>query len=221
MSSMSCLVCFNSSFSSNPHIFFFFSRLSSLSSFFPSFLPLPFFAFSKTDTHTHTHTYIHTGLVRTSFFTTLLQAFSRVFLVWAIAPASPASHSSPFYALMISSWAVAEITRYSFHVAAATFPAGQVPKLLVWARYNFFFVLYLTGAGSEWVCMWKALPVMREWKDKDGGFGSIGSLSYWTVMVMLVAWPCCRCSLISIFIFRPPPHPPWTCGWSNMLTILR
>jgi len=92
---------------------------------------------------------------------------------------------------MISSWAVAEVTRYSFHVAAALFSTGRVPRWLSWARYNFFFVLYLTGAGSEWACMWKALPVVREWKDRDGGGGSlgIGSLSYWIVMVMLVVWP--------------------------------
>ncbi|RPB29770.1 PTPLA-domain-containing protein [Terfezia boudieri ATCC MYA-4762] len=119
------------------------------------------------------------GLVRTSLLTTLLQSFSRLFLVHAISPLSPTAHSSIFYTTMLVSWSVAEITRYTFYVYSA---AGRAPRWLIWARYNFFFVLYVTGAGSEWACMWLSV--------RSGEVEEAGGKVVWGVVVgMLVAWP--------------------------------
>ncbi|KAF8430321.1 tyrosine phosphatase-like protein [Tirmania nivea] len=119
------------------------------------------------------------GLVRTSLLTTLLQSFSRLFLVHVIVPLSPAVQSSAFYSTMLVSWSIAEITRYTFYVYSA---AGGAPQWLTWARYNFFYVLYVTGAGSEWACMWLGV--------RSGGVEEMaGKVVGGVVVAMLVAWP--------------------------------
>lgn len=38
----------------------------------------------------------------------------------------------------------------------------EVPALLTWARYNFFYVLYPLGIGSEMVLIWKASQVKQQ-----------------------------------------------------------
>lgn len=64
------------------------------------------------------------------------------------------------------------------HVSVAT-REGGAPGWLVWARYNFFFVLYVTGAVSEWVCMYKSLPEAQ----------GVGMGYYWFTAAQLVVWP--------------------------------
>lgn len=105
---------------------------------------------------------------------------------------------------MVVSWAIAEIVRYSYYVAAAGAGAGGgVPRWLAWARYNFFWVLYVTGAGSEWVCMWRAWP---ELKAGGVGGGEKGWM-WWVVGGMLVAWPICEFGICSLLVC------PWGVGW--------
>ena len=126
------------------------------------------------------------GLVRTSLPTVVMQAYSRIFLVWGIAGLFAEPVQSAFYPVMLVSWAVAEIVRYAFYVAAAT--TATPPRWLVWARYNFFWVLYVTGAGSEWICMWLSLGELKQWKESAAGVG-VGAVMYWVVVAMLVLWP--------------------------------
>ncbi|KAF8465289.1 tyrosine phosphatase-like protein [Kalaharituber pfeilii] len=143
------------------------------------------------------------GFVRTSLLTVLFQSFSRLFLVWAICPLSPSATVSPFYTSMLVSWSIAEVVRYTYYVLSALSPTGTPPPWLVWARYNFFFVLYITGASSEWVCMWLRWRELGGWDGLKGARGLLqgggigegvkgreaSTVVYWIVTVMLVAWP--------------------------------
>lgn len=129
-----------------------------------------------------------TGIVRSPLLTTLLQISSRLLLVWGIVHIFPdATSPSPFYSSMLIAWSISEIVRYSYFVfnlrRSRSISAGgggggggssyntkevpkeeekEVPALLTWARYNFFYVLYPLGIGSEMALVWKASEVARE-----------------------------------------------------------
>lgn len=60
---------------------------------------------------------------------------------------------------MVLSWSITEIIRYSFYAANRL---GYEPKWLVWLRYNTFYILYPTGAGSEAACIFATLPPNRD-----------------------------------------------------------
>lgn len=75
------------------------------------------------------------GVVRASLFTTTLQVFSRVLLVWGIVDRHTAATApSPFYTSMLLAWSLAEIIRYAY---LAQHLRGGVPALLTWLRYVF------------------------------------------------------------------------------------
>lgn len=99
---------------------------------------------------------------------------------------------------MLVSWCLAEIVRYTYYVYAlnpTTLTADKkpvIPQPLVWLRYNLFWVLYITGAGSEWVCMYLSLPELKAAMAQNVGQGWEGQwlqLGYWVVCGMLVVWP--------------------------------
>ena len=87
------------------------------------------------------------GIVRAPLMTTLMQVASRLLLVWGVVYPFPAvALSSPFYTSMLVAWSVTEVIRYSFFAFSLS---GWQPRLLVWLRYNTFFVLYPLGISSE------------------------------------------------------------------------
>ncbi|KAI5811041.1 tyrosine phosphatase-like protein [Peziza echinospora] len=127
------------------------------------------------------------GLVRTSLMTVLFQAYSRIFLVWLILPNSPlGAQPSIFHTSMLISWCIAEVVRYTFYVATAL---STAPRWLVWMRYNLFYVLYITGAGSEWGCMYRSLGEMKTLAAAAGSDDYVAQGMYWLVLVMMVVWP--------------------------------
>jgi very-long-chain (3R)-3-hydroxyacyl-CoA dehydratase len=73
------------------------------------------------------------GMVKSPWFTTLLQVFSRVWVLWAILDVVPATRISIFTYLCIGSWGLVEVPRYLFY-ALNLFNA--VPYPLFWLRYR-------------------------------------------------------------------------------------
>ncbi|CAO3627729.1 unnamed protein product [Mucor fragilis] len=103
------------------------------------------------------------GWVRTPIMTTIMQVFSRIFLIWAVNYPFPQIHSHWSYTTMVISWSIAEVVRYSYY---ATNLASSVPAFITWARYTFFLVLYPTGISSELIMIYQSLPYVKAaWGD--------------------------------------------------------
>ena len=90
------------------------------------------------------------GLVRSPVLVTMLQVGSRLVALHMVG-ASPRAQSQWGAALMILSWALVEVPRYLFYVAAlVTGDATKgTPYPLFWLRYSLFAVLYPTGISGE------------------------------------------------------------------------
>lgn len=97
------------------------------------------------------------GFVKSPIFTTFTQVYSRLLLVWGILYMFPSVGESLAFSTMVFAWSVTEIIRYSYY-ALNLYRDGQLPKSLVWLRYNTFYVLYPLGAGSEVFLVFKSLP---------------------------------------------------------------
>jgi very-long-chain (3R)-3-hydroxyacyl-CoA dehydratase len=100
------------------------------------------------------------GLVRTSVVTTAFQVASRLLLLWGVLEPVPAVRPLSYVAAMVGAWSLTEIPRYAYFAYAAAL--GPPPYPLVWLRYSTFIPLYPIGAGSEWVILFFALPVIRD-----------------------------------------------------------
>ncbi|KAK0623072.1 tyrosine phosphatase-like protein [Immersiella caudata] len=87
-----------------------------------------------------------TGVVPAPFFTTAMQVFSRLLLMWGITYPFPALNVSPFYSSMLVAWSTTEIIRYSYFVFKQF---DMVPGALHWLRYSAFLILYPIGITSE------------------------------------------------------------------------
>jgi very-long-chain (3R)-3-hydroxyacyl-CoA dehydratase len=88
------------------------------------------------------------GLVKSPIVTTAMQIASRLLLVWGVVYMFPDCALSPAYTTMVFAWSVTEVVRYTYY-AYNLARAKQVPNMLVWLRYNAFYILYPLGAGSE------------------------------------------------------------------------
>ncbi|KAH8894911.1 PTPLA-domain-containing protein [Thozetella sp. PMI_491] len=95
-----------------------------------------------------------TGVVPAPFFTTVIQVFSRLVLVWGISYPFPQLNSSPWYSSMLLAWSSTEVIRY-LYFAFKQF--GWVPYSLHWLRYSSFLILYPIGISSEVVMMASAV----------------------------------------------------------------
>lgn len=117
-----------------------------------------------------------TGVVRASLFTTGMQVYSRLLVVWGMwqfLPNSPANEHWSYISVSIA-WALSEIIKYSYH---ATSLRGDVPYWLVYLRYTCFIVLYPIGVGSEMLIMYLSLDESK----KVGG-----DLLYYFIIINLV-----------------------------------
>jgi very-long-chain (3R)-3-hydroxyacyl-CoA dehydratase len=95
--------------------------------------------------------------------TTIMQVFSRIFLIWAVNYPFPEIHAHWSYTTMVISWSIAEVVRYSYY---ATNLASSVPAFITWARYTFFLILYPTGISSELMMIYQSLPYVKaQWGD--------------------------------------------------------
>ncbi|CEP12944.1 hypothetical protein [Parasitella parasitica] len=99
------------------------------------------------------------GWVRAPLMTTTMQVASRLFLVWAVNDVVPEIHTHWSFSTMVIAWSIAECVRYIFYVFHLS--GGQVPGIVMWARYNFFLVLYPVGVFSELMMVYQALPYAK------------------------------------------------------------
>lgn len=91
------------------------------------------------------------GLVRSPVFVTSLQVGSRIAALFALVHSSTATSEHYGAGLMILSWALVEVPRYAFYIAAiaAGDATKKTPYPLFWLRYSLFWVLYPTGILGE------------------------------------------------------------------------
>lgn len=119
--------------------------------------------------------YVVLGFVRAPVTTTFLQVVSRLFLVWAVNYMFPDVRSHWSFSTMMIAWSIAECVRYSYYGFNLL---GNVPRILTWARYNFFLVLYPLGVGSELLMVYNALPLAYKWNPMYFYFLIAASLVY-------------------------------------------
>ncbi|KAG8963442.1 hypothetical protein FRC03_002981 [Tulasnella sp. 419] len=96
------------------------------------------------------------GWVRSPLQTTLMQVYSRLFVVWAIVDQFPNTRSNPLYTSMILAWCITEVIRYIFY-AFNLLGINFYP--LLWLRYTTFYFLYPIGASSEAFLIFATLPI--------------------------------------------------------------
>jgi len=86
---------------------------------------------------------------------TLVQVFSRVFLLWPIVYLVPESRHQIGFPMMISAWYITETLRYLYYSCSLL---NFIPSFLKWCRYSFFILLYPIGITGELICCYFALP---------------------------------------------------------------
>lgn len=96
------------------------------------------------------------GLVRSPVFVTFMQVTSRLVVVWGATYWLPACQEHWSLYLIVVSWAIVEIVRYSFY--ASNLVTGTTPFPLFWLRYSLFMVLYPTGITGEVVQLLVSMP---------------------------------------------------------------
>uniref|UniRef100_K3XAL3 very-long-chain (3R)-3-hydroxyacyl-CoA dehydratase n=1 Tax=Globisporangium ultimum (strain ATCC 200006 / CBS 805.95 / DAOM BR144) TaxID=431595 RepID=K3XAL3_GLOUD len=97
------------------------------------------------------------GFVRSPLGSTLMQVSSRLWLVWGINVLIPDSRYQFGFPLMVLSWSLVEVPRYSFYALNLY---NKVPAFLTFLRYHLFMVLYPSGVSGEVLCMVSALPFL-------------------------------------------------------------
>ncbi|TYZ62156.1 hypothetical protein PybrP1_009627 [[Pythium] brassicae (nom. inval.)] len=97
------------------------------------------------------------GFVRSPLVSTLMQVSSRLWLVWGINVLCPDSRYQFGFPLMVLSWGLVEVPRYSFY-ALNLF--NKVPAFLTFLRYHLFMVLYPSGVLGEVLCMLSSLDFL-------------------------------------------------------------
>lgn len=98
------------------------------------------------------------GNVRSPLVTAVIQVSSRLLVVWGVfqvLPNSPANYHWLYITLLLS-WSITEIIRYSYY-GQNLVSGGETSKILTYLRYTTFYVLYPTGAGSEWGMIYLSL----------------------------------------------------------------
>ena len=89
-------------------------------------------------------------------------------MVWGVVDLFPkAVYNQPAYPIMLFTWSVTEVIRYSFY---AWNVVDEVPYPLVWLRYSTFWVLYPIGVGAELWTMKNALPEAYAWHPAYAAF---------------------------------------------------
>ncbi|EEY62396.1 uncharacterized protein PITG_14831 [Phytophthora infestans T30-4] len=97
------------------------------------------------------------GFVRSPLGSTLMQVSSRLWLVWSINVLCPVSRYQFGFPLMVASWGLVEVPRYSFYALNLY---NAVPNFLFFLRYHLFMVLYPSGVLGEVLCMVSSLSFL-------------------------------------------------------------
>jgi hypothetical protein len=156
------------------------------------------------------------GLVRSPLVVTAMQVGSRIAAIFAITN-SPQAQVQFGAGLMVISWALVEVPRYAFYVAALVTgdATKKTPYPLFFLRYSLFAILYPTGITGEVTVFLAA--------SKDDAFlnlfgESLSLVMYYMVMalpiiyvpgspVMIMNMVGNRKSAFKKRFARPPPPP--------------
>ena len=82
-------------------------------------------------------------LVRSPVMTTAIQVLGRLFILWGYVNIAPQSQQSWALNLLIHAWSIVEVPRYLFYLFKLL--EMDMPKALLFLRYNLFYVLYPLG----------------------------------------------------------------------------
>lgn len=135
----------------------------------------------------------NTGVVRSPALTTVMQVSSRFLLVWGIVHPYPFVSAAPTYSSMLIAWSVTEVIRYSFFATAIL---GMCPGVLLWLRYNTFFILYPVGIFSEVSLIWLTTKI--------GGLESMIRIALYAILVIYVPGkPIIYMTLGSVLVSNP------------------
>ncbi|XP_069770350.1 very-long-chain (3R)-3-hydroxyacyl-CoA dehydratase 1 isoform X1 [Narcine bancroftii] len=99
------------------------------------------------------------GIVRTSVLVTGVQVLSRIFIVWFVVHSIRPIQNEESVVLFLVTWAVTEITRYSYYTFNLL---NHLPYFIKWARYNLFIILYPIGVVGELLTIYGALPFVKK-----------------------------------------------------------
>ncbi|XP_072108136.1 very-long-chain (3R)-3-hydroxyacyl-CoA dehydratase 1 isoform X2 [Mobula birostris] len=99
------------------------------------------------------------GIVRTSVLVTGVQVLSRIFMVWLVVHSIRPIQNEESVVLFLVTWAVTEITRYSYYTFNLL---NHLPYFIKWARYNLFIILYPVGVAGELLTIHAALPFVKK-----------------------------------------------------------
>ena len=72
------------------------------------------------------------GIVSSGVMTTLMQVYSRVFIVWAIVELTPGVAENLGLLIVCYAWGITEVSRYSYYFFALV---DAVPYIIKWCRY--------------------------------------------------------------------------------------
>ena len=89
------------------------------------------------------------GLVGSPLFATFVQVISRIFMLDLFTYPAEECHEHFSLYLMVVSWSLVEVPRYSFYAAQLLVGEKKVPFFLFNLRYSLFMVLYPTGISGE------------------------------------------------------------------------
>merc|ERR1712137_1113852 len=122
------------------------------------------------------------GLVRAPVGTTFIQVMSRVLITY-FCMEFPECREGYIFTMLMISWSVIEIVRYSFYVTDLLDVDFYPHK---WLRYSLFVILYPSGVFSEIATLYFALPAIQ----RSGLFGvadfPVGPLTLWTITIFFL-----------------------------------
>lgn len=110
------------------------------------------------------------GLVGSPLIATTIQVLSRVWMLDMFTFRADTCHQDFSLYLMVLSWSLVEVPRYSFYAAQLMMGDASVPYPLFFLRYSLFMVLYPTGISGEILQQVSAYPYFertdQEWNKR-------------------------------------------------------
>ncbi|KAL9650262.1 hypothetical protein ABK040_014917 [Willaertia magna] len=119
------------------------------------------------------------GFVRSPVFTTLMQVFSRLFVVWFSLYLEHQVKYTEFQSIFITTlmfaWCTTEVIRYSFYALKLY---DICPYFLTWLRYSTFIVLYPLGVSSEIALTVFRLSYVKEFRPFSVDMPNAANMSF-------------------------------------------
>lgn len=125
-------------------------------------------------------------IVQTNPVMALMQIFSRVFITWGILHCVKDSQNSIGVPLLMFTWSITEIVRYSFYTLNLL---SAVPQFLVWCRYTFFYFLYPMGVTGELLVIYAALPYIKSTQMFSFDLPNRLNISFnYYLLILIIMW---------------------------------